>query len=94
MAISKKPKRRKADPAAEKSADDFIAGGGSVPGEEVNTTRRKRAGGSAQSKFTLRVGADLVDQMDEAVGSHPLITSRNTWIIHAIREQLKREQGA
>lgn len=94
MAISKKPKRRKPDPAAEKSADDFIAGGGSVPGETETTTRRKRGGGSAQSKFTLRVGADLVDQMDEAVGHHPLITSRNTWIIHAIREQLKRERGA
>lgn len=41
--------------------------------------------------FTLRVYADVIVQVDAAVSKHPVIRNRNTWIVNAIVEQLKRE---
>lgn len=41
--------------------------------------------------FTLRIHRNVVDQVDEAVAKHPVIRNRNTWIVNAIVEQLKRE---
>ncbi len=41
--------------------------------------------------FTLRVHKNVIDQVDEAVARHPVIRNRNTWIVNAIVEQLKRE---
>jgi hypothetical protein len=41
--------------------------------------------------FTLRAHRDVIDQVDEAVSNHPVIRNRNTWIVNAIVEQLKRE---
>lgn len=88
MAISGKPKRSlNPDTEQKRKADEteiikMIDRGGTVPGE----TAKNR-----DSKFTLRVRSSLVEQMDEAVGTHPVINSRNTWIVNAIVEQLKRE---
>ncbi len=44
--------------------------------------------------FTVRVPVDLVGLMDEAVSESLVIKSRNTWIVNAINEQLKREGKA
>lgn len=42
--------------------------------------------------FTLRVQGAVIDQVDDAVAKHPVIRNRNTWIVNAIVEQLKRER--
>ena len=42
--------------------------------------------------FTLRVGDELLKQVDEAVAHNLVLKSRNTWIVNAIVEQLKRER--
>lgn len=42
--------------------------------------------------FTLRVQKDVIEQVDEIVSKHPVIRNRNTWIVNAIVEQLKRER--
>lgn len=42
--------------------------------------------------FTLRVQKDVIEQIDEIVSKHPVIRNRNTWIVNAIVEQLKREK--
>ncbi len=41
--------------------------------------------------FTLRVKEDVINQVDEVVSKHPVMRSRNTWIVNAIIQQLKRE---
>ena len=41
--------------------------------------------------FTVRVPVNLVTLMDEAVDENIIIKRRNTWILNAINEQLKRE---
>jgi hypothetical protein len=42
--------------------------------------------------FTLRVQKDVIEQIDEIVSKHPVMRNRNTWIVNAIVEQLKREK--
>jgi hypothetical protein len=42
--------------------------------------------------FTLRVHGGVIDQVDNAVSNHPVIRNRNTWIVNAIVEQLKRDR--
>lgn len=52
----------------------------------------KKSGGV--NIFTIRVPVsphDYVTLMDEAVDDSLVIKSRNTWIVNAIHEQLKRE---
>lgn len=85
MAVSRKPNRGAAKAPDEKEVLDVIERGGSVPGEATSGES------NGVQAFTLRVEADLVRQMDEAVKKHRLIRSRNMWIVNAVLEQLKRE---
>ncbi len=50
-----------------------------------------KAAASAMRSFTLRVSGKVIDQVDAAVSKHPIFRNRNTWIVNAIVEQLKRE---
>ncbi|MEL6445873.1 MAG: hypothetical protein AAFR95_13050 [Bacteroidota bacterium] len=92
MAISKKPKRgeesaKTADPKKDEAQImSFIEKGGSVPGE-------KKQGGQTRA-FTLRVDESVLDRVDEVVAEHPVLRSRNTWIVNAIVEQLKRDRSS
>ena len=68
--------------------------------EEASTESNSRdTSGSSGSPlgihtFTLRIDRQIVKLVDEAVVLHPVIRNRNTWIVNAIVEQLKRERNA
>lgn len=90
MAVSRKPKRDKS-PARPQDAGEadilkVIERGGAVASEAASSNETK--------SFTLRVNGSVLDQVDAAVARHPVIKSRNTWIVNALVEQLKREQLA
>ena len=76
MSITRKPKRD------DKKVDEVISRGGSVPGEEA---------GREVKQFPMRMEARLIDMVDELVRDDPTIPSRNSWIIGAVVERLKRE---
>ena len=87
MAVSRKPKRDKT-PARQQDAGEadilkVIERGGSVVGEVSSSNEVK--------SFTLRINGSVLGQVDAAVARHPVIKSRNTWIVNALVEQLKRE---
>ena len=42
-------------------------------------------------KFLVRIKADMLATVDEAVKGDPVISHRNTWVVNAIYEQLKRD---
>ncbi len=50
-----------------------------------------RDSNSGTHAFTLRVYGNVLEQVDAAVSQHPVIRNRNTWIVNAIVEQLRRE---
>ena len=88
MAVSRKPKRDKT-PARPQDAGEadilkVIERGGSVAGEVSSSSNEVKS-------FTLRVNGSVLGQVDAAVARHPVIKSRNTWIVNALVEQLKRE---
>lgn len=59
--------------------------------ESVNTIEHGNRASEIQS-FTLRASRKIIEQVDEVVLRHPVIRNRNTWIVNAIVEQLKRER--
>lgn len=76
MAIARKPKRE------DKKVDEVISRGGSVPGEEKNREVKQ---------FPMRMDAYLIDMVDDLVRENPAIPSRNSWIIGAVVEKLKKD---
>lgn len=59
---------------------------------EAITTPEEKGSDPEFHSFTLRVHKSVIDQVDEVVSKHPVIRNRNTWIVNAIVEQLKRER--
>ena len=83
MALSRKPKTGRGTEPTEASIAAVIEKGGSVPGEET-LVRESRS-------FLVRIDPDLFAKMNQAVRGNPVIKSRNTWVVSAIYEQLKRD---
>ena len=82
MAIAKRPRSTK---PTEAEIEAVIEKGGGVPGKE----REER--GEGNKAFLVRVEPSLLETIDEAVRRNPVIRSRNTWVVNAIYEQLKRD---
>ena len=59
---------------------------------ETDVTFDESISDSEIHTFTLRVQKHVIDQLDEIVSKHPVFRNRNTWIVNAIVEQLKRER--
>ena len=77
MAITRKPKKE------EKNVDAVISRGGSVPGEDRSNREVKQ--------FPMRMEARLIAMIDDLVNDNPAIPSRNSWIIGAVVDKLKKE---
>lgn len=78
MAIVRKPKST--------SVDNFILQGGSAPEITSKPTDEEEVKG-----LKLRIPADLLKRVDEAVASRRPAPSRHQWILEAIYEKLDRE---
>ena len=86
MAIAKKPKSaRTQGTPTEAEIEAVIERGGRAPSE----TRGRR--GEGNKAFLVRIDPGLLESIDEAVRRNPVIRSRNTWVVNAIYEQLKRD---
>ncbi len=84
MAITRRPK-----PASEPAVDveALINKGGSVarPSNDEANARK-------QAQVKLRLPADLLVQVDEALKGRRITIPRHTWLIEAIVEKLERER--
>lgn len=78
MAIARKPKSI--------SVNDFILQGGTTP--EVTS---KPVGEEEVKGLKLRIPADLLKRVDEAVASRRPAPNRHQWILEALYEKLDRE---
>ncbi len=81
MAIAKRPKSAK---PSEAEIEAVIGKGGGVPGGESRQ-------GEGSKPFVVRIDSGLFEKMNQAVRDNPVIKSRNTWVVNAIYEQLKRD---
>ena len=81
MAVVQRPKSTK---PTEQAIEAVIEEGGGVPGGE---TRQ----GEGSKPFVVRIDSGLFEKMNQAVRDNPVIKSRNTWVVNAIYEQLKRD---
>lgn len=91
MAIARKPKAN-AEPAArsEREIEALINKGGSV----AELTEGKGRGPSKTTNVVLRLPADMLERVDEAVESRALRIPRHTWLLEAVLEKLEREQSS
>ena len=80
--IPKKPTRRKVDEA---TIEAVIEKGGSAP--QAGNRRKKKE----IKTFLVYASPDLISLVDQAVDGNPAINKRNTWVLLAIQEKLKRE---
>jgi len=83
MAIARKPKP--------KTIDEFIEEGGSAPAAIVPTVTRVARTEKVEQPVKLRVPADLLARIDEAVADRRPSPSRHNWILEAIYEKLDRD---
>jgi hypothetical protein len=86
MAITRKPKT----PAGSGGVVDInalIHKGGSVAGEGDHEPSEKPA------PVVLRVPPDILAKVDASVKRRPVRTPRHTWIMEAIVEKLRQEEG-
>ena len=80
---------KKAEPQAV-DVEALIRKGGSVAGEAEGES--KAQSGKAASVI-LRVPADVMERIDQAVQARRIKTPRHTWLMEAIMEKLDREQA-
>lgn len=80
VAITKKPKPQAASAGVD--IDALINKGGSVAGEARPT---------APSSVILRLPADIIGRVDQAVKARRIKTPRHTWLLEAVVEKLERE---
>lgn len=86
MPVARKPKaKEKGAPGVD--VDALISRGGEVASEKA------AAPADTVKTIPLRVSAELLAQIDEAVRDEPIKTPRNTWLLHAIMEKLERAQA-
>ncbi len=81
MTVARRPKSTK---PTEAEIEAVIGKGGGVPGGEPRQ-------GEGSKPFVVRIDSGLFEKMNQAVRDNPVIKSRNTWVVNAIYEQLKRD---
>lgn len=81
MPIAKKPTQDEED-TNQSQINAVISKGGSV-------AKKAKAG---SQKILIRIPGDLLDRVDTDLDARPLKTPRNTWILEAILEKLKRQK--
>lgn len=81
MPIAKKPTQDEED-TNQSQINAVISKGGSV-------AKKAKAG---NQKILIRIPGDLLDRVNANLNSRPLKTPRNTWILEAILEKLKRQK--
>ena len=85
VALSRKPRaERTGSNPTEVEISALIEKGGSVPGEAGKGEEGSRS-------FLVRIDHSLFESVNQAVQRNPVIKSRNTWVVNAIYEQLKRD---
>ena len=81
----------------ERSAESLRQGGNdatSVDRTPQRTTSEQSRRKEKPAPLLLRIPPDILNQVDTAVEARPLKTPRHTWILEAILEKLRREDGA
>lgn len=94
MALSKKPIKNK-PVVSEDIVEALINKGGSVPKNienQVAEKAQKKLLKGGQVPVQLRLSPDILDVIDELLSKQLIPTSRHTWFMNAIAEQIKREQ--
>ena len=87
MPVSRKPQRPKAaDSGVDVNA--LIRKGGSVPEEQLSSSKRKTI------PVTLRIPADLLKQLDAHLRDKLVPLPRHTWILEAVYEKLSRSANS
>ncbi|AFY71962.1 hypothetical protein Pse7367_3736 (plasmid) [Thalassoporum mexicanum PCC 7367] len=79
MTIKRKPK----------DVNEFIREGGDVPAQ--SSSKEKKS--TTETAIKLRLGKDLLDELDEHLASKRVPPSRNKWILQAIVERLDRDKS-
>jgi hypothetical protein len=90
MAVSRKPKAS----AQTKSAVDveaLIRKGGSVASQD-NVRAKGPGQGNKPTHVVIRIPADLVTRIEQALQERPVRIPRHTWILEALVEKLDREE--
>jgi hypothetical protein len=85
MAITRRPKLA---PAPAVDVEALINKGGSVAGPSNEKTSAPK-----QAQVKLRLSANLLALVDEALKGRRIAIPRHTWLIEAIVEKLEREHG-
>lgn len=70
----------------EKEIERLIKQGGSAPQHVTNQVKKELV-------FNLRIPFDMVEEIDADRKSQGGFVSRNTWILQAIMEKIKRENN-
>ena len=91
MAIARKPKAT-AETAtrSEREIEVLINKGGSV----AELHEGKGRGAAKTTNVVLRLPADMLERVDEAVESRALRIPRHTWLLEAVLEKLEREKSS
>ena len=85
MAIAKKPKVHPVPAADESKIQALINKGGSV------AIREEEASGLC--RLQLRLDAGLISRVDAVRRNRLVAPSRHAWLLEAIHEKLRREEG-
>lgn len=86
MAIAKKPKVHSAPTANESKIQALINKGGSVAVREEEAS-------AGLCRLQLRLDAGLISRVDAVRGNRLVAPSRHAWLLEAIHEKLRREEG-
>lgn len=82
MAITRKPAKLVEPQIVD--VDALIRKGGSVAGEA-------ETGANKAASVVLRVPAEIMTRIDQAVQARRVKTPRHTWLLEAVMEKLERE---
>ncbi len=96
MALSKKPIKN-TPVVSEDIVEALINKGGSVPAVPVVENlvaekAQKKVLKGGQVPVQLRLSPEILDVIDALIGNKLIPTSRHSWFMNAIAEQIKREQ--
>jgi hypothetical protein len=87
MAITRKPKPTSTTPAAV-DVDALISKGGSVGGQPHAAPEEE----VKPVPVVLRVPADVLTKVDQAIKGRRVRIPRHTWLLEAVVEKLEREE--
>ena len=96
MALSKKPVKLQPF-VSEDIVSALINKGGSVPAEvqvveKVDDKQQKKVLKGGQVPVQLRLSPEILDVIDGLIAGKLIPSSRHSWFMNAIAEQIKREQ--